>query len=75
MDYSPPGSSVYGIFQARILDPFPPPGDLPDPEIECASPVSVRFANGFFIPLSHPGSQYIYTHIHPHIVIHIYVYN
>ena len=26
----PPGSSVHGIFQARIL-PFSPPGDLPDP--------------------------------------------
>ena len=40
MDYSLPGSSVHGIFQARILEwiPFPPPGDLPDPEIEPASP-------------------------------------
>ena len=28
MDYSPQGSSVHGIFQARI--PFPSPGDLPD---------------------------------------------
>ena len=33
MDCSPPGSSVRGIFQARILSwmPFPSPGDLPDP--------------------------------------------
>ena len=30
MDYSPPGSSVQGIFQGRKL-PFPSPGDLPDP--------------------------------------------
>ena len=32
MDCSPPGSSVYGIFQARILEwvPFPSPGDLPE---------------------------------------------
>ena len=32
MDYSPPGSSVHGILQARILGglPCPPPGDLPD---------------------------------------------
>ena len=30
MDCSPPGSSVHGIFQVRIL-PFPPPGNLPDP--------------------------------------------
>ena len=28
----PPGSSVHGILQARILEwPCPPPGDLPDP--------------------------------------------
>ena len=35
LDCSPPGSSVHGIFQARILSglPFPPPGDLPNPEI------------------------------------------
>ena len=36
MDCSPPGSSVHGILQARILDglPLPSPGDLPDTEIE-----------------------------------------
>ena len=36
MDCSPPASSVHGISEARVLDglPFPPPGDLPDPEIE-----------------------------------------
>ena len=40
VDCSPPGSSVCGIFQARILGrwPFPPPGDLPDPGIEPMSP-------------------------------------
>ena len=41
MDCSPPGSSVYGILQARVLYwsglPFPTPGDLPDPEIEPTS--------------------------------------
>ena len=41
VDCSPPGSSVHGIFQARILEwlPFPPPGDLPDPgvHISCVS--------------------------------------
>ena len=32
MDCSPPGSSVHGILQARILAwvARPPPGDLPD---------------------------------------------
>ena len=42
IDCSLPGSSVHGIFQARILEwvPFPHPKDLPDPGIELASPVS-----------------------------------
>ena len=33
MDCSPPGSSVHGTSQVRILEwvTFPPPGDLPDP--------------------------------------------
>ena len=40
MDCSPPGSSVHGILQARILSglPFPSPGDLPNPRIEPRSP-------------------------------------
>ena len=40
MDCSPPGSSVHGILQARILEwfAFPSPGDLPDPGIELRSP-------------------------------------
>ena len=35
-DCSPPGSSVHGILQARILEwiAIPLPGDLLDPEIE-----------------------------------------
>ena len=39
---SPPGFSVHGIFQARILEwvPLPHPKDLPDPGIEIVSPVS-----------------------------------
>ena len=46
MDYSPPGSSIHGILQARILElPHPPPGDLPDPGIE---PMSPALAGGFF---------------------------
>ena len=48
-----PGSSVYGIFQAKILAwiailPFPTPGDLPDPRMEPASLVSPALAGGFF---------------------------
>ena len=44
-----PGSSVHGILQARKLEWVaqycPPPGDLPDPEIE---PVSPALAGRFF---------------------------
>ena len=45
---------LYGIFQARILEwlPFPPPGDLPDPGMEPASP-SLQTDS---LPLSHLGS-------------------
>ena len=40
VDCSPPGFSVRGISQARILNglPFPSPGDLPDPGIKLARP-------------------------------------
>ena len=39
MDCSPPGSSVHGILQAKILGwVFPPPGDLPNPGIKPRSP-------------------------------------
>ena len=36
MDYSPPGSSVHGVFQVGYWSalPFPSPGDLPNPGIE-----------------------------------------
>ena len=50
MDCSPPGSSVYGISQARILEciAFPFPGDLPYPGIKPASLVSPALAGEFF---------------------------
>ena len=40
MDPSPPGSSVHGLLQARILEwvAIPSPGDLPHPGIEPRSP-------------------------------------
>ena len=42
MDHGPPGSSVHEVLQPRILEwvAMPPPGDLPDPGIEPASPAS-----------------------------------
>ena len=57
MDYVLPGSSVHGILQARILGwaALPSPGDLPDPGIKPASPVSPAL-QAKSLPLSHRGS-------------------
>ena len=40
MDCSPPGSSIHGILQARILEwvAIPSLGDFPDPGMEHSSP-------------------------------------
>ena len=50
MDCSPPGSSVHGILQARILEwlPCSPPGDLLDPGIEPMSLMTPALVSGFF---------------------------
>ena len=42
MDFSPPGSSIHRILQAKTLGwvARPPPGDPPDPGIEPMSPAS-----------------------------------
>ena len=58
MDCSLPGSSAHGISQARILEwvPFPTSGDLPDPGIKPASPVSPDMAYGFFTTVP-PGKS------------------
>ena len=50
MDYSPPGSSVHGILQARILEwvAMPSSRDLPDPGMELSSLSSTALAGRFF---------------------------
>ena len=55
MDCSPPGSSVHGAFQARMLEglPFPTPGDLPDPGVEPMSLASPALAGEHSLPLRH----------------------
>ena len=59
-DCSPPGSSVHGIFQARIQSglPFPPPRDLSNPGIKTAPPVSPPLQVDS-LPLHHLGSHWI----------------
>ena len=48
-DYSLLGSSLQGIFQARILElVFATPGDLPDPGIEPVTLASPALAGRFF---------------------------
>ena len=56
MDCSLPGSSVPGIFQARVLEwvKFPSPGDLPNPGIEPRSPALQADA----LPSEPPGKNY-----------------
>ena len=55
MDCSLQGSSVHEILQARILEwqPFPSPGNLPDPGIKPGSP-----ALQILDHLTHRGSHY-----------------
>ena len=55
-DCSPPGSSVHGIFQSRILEwvAFPSPGELPDPGVEpgvsCRWVLYHRVASAYQLP-------------------------
>ena len=59
MDGSPPGSSVHGISQARMLEWVAisfSPGDLPDPGIKFTSPALQMDS----LPLSHLGSPMVY---------------
>ena len=52
MDWIPPGSSVHGIFQARILESVAislSPGDLPNPGVKSTYPVSPALVGGFSI--------------------------
>ena len=57
LDCGPPGSSVHGTSQVRILGwrsgfPFPPPEDLPDPGIKPESLKPSALAGGFFTILA-----------------------
>ena len=53
VDCSPPGSSVHGISQVRVLEwvPIPFSKDLPDPGIESVSPALA----GRFFTVEPPG--------------------
>ena len=56
VDCNPPGSSVHGILQARILGrvPFPSPGHLSHPGTETVFPAFPTHADGLFTTMP-PG--------------------
>ena len=56
MDYT-----VHGILQARILEPFPSPGDLPHPGIKLMSPTLQADALPAEPHQSSPASGYTYA--------------
>ena len=70
------GSSLYGIFQARILESvaFPSPGDLPDPGLEPTCPALA----GRFFTTEPPGKPVAGTSVPDnetlgHIIIHYWL--
>ena len=69
MDCSPPGSSVHGIFQARILGwvPVPSPGGRPDPGIEPWSLALQAYSFPAELPGKLPNTSHLSTklaHLH-----------
>ena len=76
MDCSPPGSSVHGILQARILEwvaiPFSP-GDLPDAEIEPVFLCPLHWQAGS-LPFAPPEKPiyYVYVYIFAYV---LYIYS
>ena len=65
MDSSPPGSSVHGSLQARILEwvAISYSGDLPNPGIETASSAPPAWQTDS-LPLSYRGGLCIQAHSH-----------
>ena len=60
MDYSPPGATVHGILQARLLElvAISFSRDLPNPGIEPMSPEWLQLVRKDSLPLSHLGSPW-----------------
>ena len=60
MGYSRPGCSVRGILQARSRQPFPSPGDLPDPGMKPVSFTSPALGGRFFTTSATWEAPYIH---------------
>ena len=66
VDYSPPGSSVHGVLQARILEwiAISFSGDFPNPGIEPASLMFPTLAGSFFTTgTTSEAHMHVYKHI------------
>ena len=63
------GFSRQGYYWSQL--PFPLPGDLPNPGIESASPVSPALAGRFFVPLSHPETPLKCLRRYSYLLFHI----
>ena len=66
MDCSPPGSSIYGVFQARILEWVAisfSRGSSQTRDQALIKPMSPALAAGFFTTDPHGKPTYTYTHI------------
>ena len=73
MDSSPPGSSVHGILQARILEwgAMPSSRGFSNPGIEPASLACPALAGGFFTTVS-PGDQILNIQSFHSVWIHLF---
>ena len=62
MNWSPSGSSVHGILQAKILEwvAIPSPEDLPNPEIKPGSPALLAYS----LPSERPGKPNMYVYMY-----------
>ena len=73
MDYSVPGSSVYGDWKLSRQEyqsgsPYASPGDLPNPGIEPRSPALLVGS----LPFESPGKPHKYTYIYILYIIYIH---
>ena len=55
MNCSPAGSSDHEVFQAKLLEQVPSPGDLPDPATESGSTPGSPVLAGRFFTTEPPG--------------------
>ena len=75
VDYSPPGSSVHGISQARKLEwvAISLSWDIPDTGIETMSPMSPALQADPYL-WSQQGRPYICIYVYVYINVYIFIY-